>query len=76
MIYGEGNLIGYPTKVRIAPDVVPGGDAALDIYDHSTGDVIYVMAAVYSDFQSKDDPNPKTNSYTGNFLARAHLIAN
>jgi len=47
MIYGEGNLIGYPTKVRIAPDVVPGGDAALDIYDHSTGDVIYVMAAVY-----------------------------
>ena len=47
MIYGEGNLIGYPTEVRTAPDILPGCDAALDIYDHSTGGGIYVMAAVY-----------------------------
>ena len=36
----------------------------------------HVSRVHYSDFQSKDDPNPKTNSYTENFLARAHLIAN
>ena len=32
--------------------------------------------AKYSDFQSKEDHDPQTNSYTESFLARAQLTAN